>query len=143
MSKKPWIWLEWRSRESTRLAPRGDDQVADQFGRDGHPGSVLAVLPGIAVVGEDGCDTPRRGPPGSVDEDEEFHQGIVGRKSFRGADGLDDVNVFPADIFTDLYACLSAGKSADLSSAPLDFQDRTDFICETRVDVAGKDLEIV
>ena len=51
MSKNPWICALCRSIVSTRCVPGGAEQVRDELGRNRHSGLVLAVLPGVAVIG--------------------------------------------------------------------------------------------
>ena len=63
MSKKPWICGACRSMVRTRSAPGGGDQVGHEPGADGHPGLVLAVLAGVAEVGNHRRHPPAGGPP--------------------------------------------------------------------------------
>ena len=56
MSKKPWIWEACRSMVSTRSAPAAGEHIGHQLGGDGIAGLGLAVLTGIAEVGDDGGD---------------------------------------------------------------------------------------
>ena len=54
-----------------------DDQVGHQLGGDGIAGLGLAVLTGIAEIGDHGGDAAGRGALQSVDHDEQFHQVVI------------------------------------------------------------------
>src|SRR5262249_7262670 len=58
----------------------GHDEVGDQLGGDGRAGGDLAVLPGVAVVGDDGGDGSGRGAAERVDHDEQLHHVVVDRR---------------------------------------------------------------
>jgi len=61
------------------VGARLGDQVGHQFGRDRRARSGLAVLPGIAEIGDDGGNALGRGPAQRVDADQQFHQIVIGR----------------------------------------------------------------
>jgi len=54
MLKNPWIWPEWKSTESTRLA-RPPGACRDELGSDGLAPADLRLV-GVAVVGDDRGD---------------------------------------------------------------------------------------
>ncbi len=59
------------------------DQVGDQLGRDRRARAGFAVLPGVAEIGDHRRDAPRRGAAQRVDDDQQFHQVVVGRERRR------------------------------------------------------------
>ena len=71
----------------------GGEHVGHQLGGDGVTGLGLAVLPGIAVVGDDRGDAAGGGALQRVDHDEQLHEIVV----HRGAGGLDHEHVAAAD----------------------------------------------
>ena len=68
------------------------EQVAHQFGADGGSGLVLAVLTGIAEVGDHGDDAACRSALGGINGDQQLDD-VVGRRESR----LDDEHIAPAD----------------------------------------------
>jgi hypothetical protein len=111
------------------VGPGGHEQVGHQLGGDGHAGLVLAILPGVAVEGDDGRDALRGGPLGRIDHDEQLHQVMVGRR----AGGLDEVAVRAADVLVDLHERLAVGEAVDGRVAERDADGRADFLCERPV----------
>ena len=89
------------------------DQVGHQLGRDRHAAFVLAVLPGVAEIGNDGRDPIGARPLEALDHDQEFHQVLVDRR----ASGLEDEHVAAADVLVDLAGNLAVGKIAHHRSA--------------------------
>jgi hypothetical protein len=85
------------------------DQVGDELGRDGRARARLSVLAGVAEIGDDRRHPARRGPPQGIDQDEQFHQMVVGRKRRR----LDDERVFAAHVLQDLDEDLHVGEAPD------------------------------
>ena len=88
------------------VGPGAGDQVGDQLRRDRHAALVLAVLPGVAVVGQHGRDPGRAGPLERVQHDEQFHQVLVDRRAGR----LDDEHVAAADVLVDADLGLAVGE---------------------------------
>ena len=56
----------------------GED-IGHQLGGDGITGLGLAVLAGIAEVGDHGGDPAGGGPAQGVDHNEQLHQGVIHR----------------------------------------------------------------
>ena len=86
------------------------DQVGHQLGGDGVAGLGLAVLAGVAEVGDDGGDAPGGGPAEGVDHDEQFHEVVVHRR----AGGLNDEYIGAADGLIDGDVVFPIGKRAHL-----------------------------
>ena len=82
--------------------------VGHQLGADRHPRLILAVLPGIAEVGNDRRDPRRARPLGGVHEEQQLDQ-VLGRR----IGGLDDVDVPAPDILVDLDEDLAVGEPPD------------------------------
>lgn len=93
-----------------------DEQVGDEFGGDGDAGLVLAVLPCIAVEGQN-CGNPiGAGAAYGIDHDEKFHQVMVGGR----AGGLNDEDVFATNVFLDFDESFAIGKRFDGRFADFD-----------------------
>ena len=84
------------------------DQIGDELGRNRRARSDFAVLPRIAEIGDHRRDAPRRRAPQRVDDDQQFHQMVVGGKRGR----LDDENVGAAHVFLDLDEHFHVGEAA-------------------------------
>ena len=74
------------------------DHVGHELGRDGRARAGLAVLPGIAEIRDHRGDALGGGPLQRVDDDQEFHQVVVGGERGR----LHHEHVLAADILLDL-----------------------------------------
>jgi len=90
------------------VGPGGGQEIGHQLGGDGHPGGGFAVLPGIAVVGQDRVDAAGRSPLQGVHDDQEFHEVVVDG----AGGGLDDVDVAPPHVFAQLHPDFAVGKAA-------------------------------
>src|ERR1051326_181101 len=73
-------------------------QIGDELRRDRHTADVLAVLPGVAIVGQYRRDPRSTGPLEAVDHDQQLHEVIVHRRTR----WLDDEDFLAADVFVDL-----------------------------------------
>ena len=90
------------------VGTRHRDHVGHQLGADGHPGLVLAVLPGVPEVGNHRRHPGRAGPLGRVHQEQELHH-VLGRR----VGGLHDVDVPPAHVLVDLDEQLAVGEAAE------------------------------
>ena len=90
------------------VGPGAGDDVGHQLGRDGHAAFVLAVLPGVAEVGNHGRDAIGAGPLQALDHDQQFHQVFVDRR----AGGLEDEDVAAANVLVDLAGDFAVGEIA-------------------------------
>ena len=115
----------------------GLEEAGDVGGRDGDPGLHLAVLPGVAVVGDDDGDATGAGAVEGGDHEEELHDVVVDG----GAGGLDDVHVLSSDVLVDHDVDLPVGEAADGGLAEVDAQDLGDLEGEAHVAVAAEELE--
>ena len=73
------------------------DEVGYELGGDGHARLILAVLPGVSVIGYDGRNPAGRGSPASVDHDQKLKE-----IRSRGIGGLDDKDICPPDVLVNL-----------------------------------------
>src|SRR5205823_6495080 len=65
------------------VGSRNGQDVGDQLGGDRHPAHVLAVLPGVPVIGEHHRDPGRAAALQAVEDDEELHDVVVHRVAGR------------------------------------------------------------
>ncbi len=107
----------------------GSDEVGDEFGTDGNPAFIFAVLASIAEEGDDGGDAVGGGTTGRVDHDEEFHQVMIGR---RGG-GLDEEEVVAADVFLNFDEGFAVWEGGDLSFGEVRFELAGDLLGKVRV----------
>ena len=112
------------------------DEIGHELGRDRRARPLFAVLPGIAEIGNDRGDAPRRGAPQRVDHDEHFHQMIVGRRGGR----LHDESVLPAHILLNLDEDLHIGEAPHLRPAQRNAEIRRDRIRERPIGVARENF---
>src|SRR5690606_23039983 len=112
------------------------DQVGDQLGRDGRAAGGAAVLPGIAEIGDDRRDAPRRGTAEGVDHDQQFHQVVVGRVGRR----LENENILAAHVLLDLDEYLLVGEAPHAGLAQRDIEVAGDGFGQHPVGVARKKL---
>ena len=136
MSKKPWIWPACRSIVSTRSAPAAVIRLATSLAEIGVRGAGFAVLPGVAVIGDDGRDPPRRAALQRVERDQQLHQMVVRRVRGR----LDHEHVLAADVLVDLDKHFHVGEPAHAGSRERQAEIGRDRLGERPIAVAGKDL---
>ena len=116
----------------------GGEHVGDQLGGDGNAGLVLAVLPGVAEVGEHGGDAGGARAAGGVDHDEQLHQIVVGTV----AGGLDQKRVGAADVLFELDEYLAVGEVGDMHLAQVDAQIVGDLLRKLRMRGTGVDANV-
>ena len=113
----------------------GGEHVGDELGGDGVAASGLAVLAGVAVVGDHGGDPAGGGAAQGVDVDEHRHQVVVDRL----AGGLDDEAVSASDRLVYRDGALPIGKVGNIRVAQTAIQVSADQLGQSRVGVAGED----
>ena len=84
----------------------GGEHVGDQLGGNGVTGLGLAILTGIAEVGDDGGDAAGGRAAAGVDHDQQLHEIVI--DGFAG--GLDEEHVGTADGFLQGDGSLSVGE---------------------------------
>ena len=87
------------------------DEVGDEFSRNRRTRTGLAILPGVAEIGDDRGNSPCRGAPQRVGHDQNFHQMIVRR--IRGR--LNDKSILAAHVLSNLDENLQIGEAANLA----------------------------
>ena len=70
-----------QSQRHDAVRPGGADEICHQLGGDGVARLGLAVLPGIAEIGDHGGDAVGGGAAHGVDQDEQFHEIVVHRRA--------------------------------------------------------------
>ena len=116
----------------------GGEHVGHQLGGDGVSGLGLAVLTGVAEVGDHRRHPAGGGPLHGVNHDEQLHQIVV----YRTAGGLDQEHVGTADRLIDGREHLSVGKMSDFRVAQLDADETADILGQTYVRVAAEHLHV-
>ena len=112
------------------------DQVGHQLGRDRHAAFVLAVLPGVAEIGNDGRDPIGAGPLEALDHDQQFHEVFVDRR----AGGLDDEHVAAADVLVDLAGDFAVGEIAHHRPAQRQAQVLANSLGQGRMGTSGEEF---
>ena len=113
------------------------DQVGDQLGRDRRARADLAVLPGVAEIGDHRGDAARRRAAQRIGDDQQFHQMVVGRKRRR----LDDEDIRAAHVLQNLDENLVVGKPADAGLGQRQMQPVGDFLGQHGIGIAGDQLD--
>ena len=115
----------------------GLEEAGDVGGGDGDTGLHLAVLSGVAVVGDDDGDATGTGTVEGGDHEKELHEVVVHGR----AGGLDDVDVLATDVLVDHDVDLTIGESADCGLAQVDAQDLGNLEGKANVAIATEELE--
>src|SRR5262249_20210161 len=121
------------------LGAGGDDEVGHQLRRDGDPRLNLAVLPGVAVVGEHGGDARGGGPLERVEHHQELHQVVVDGRASR----LDQEHVGATHVLVDLDEDLAVGEARHLDLSHRNPEAGGDLLGEGPVRVAREELQLV
>jgi len=83
------------------------DEVGHQLGGDRRARPGFAILPGIAEIGHHRRDPARRSPAQRIDQDQQFHQVVIGGKGGR----LDDEDIRAAHVLLHLHEDLHVGEA--------------------------------
>ena len=121
------------------VGPGGGDEVCHQLCGDGVAALGLAVLAGVAEIGDDGGDAPGGGPAHGVDHDKQLHEIVVDVV----AGGLDDEHILAAHRLKHRDRALAVGKLGDVRIAKRSVQRRTDGLGQSGVGVPGEDLDFL
>ena len=84
-------------------------EIGHEFGRDRRARSRFAILTRIAVIGQDGRDAAGGRPAHGVDQDQQFHEVVIGRKGR----GLEDEHILAAHVLVDLHENFLVGELLD------------------------------
>ena len=114
----------------------GDD-IGDQLGRDRLAGLRLALLAGVAVIGDDGGHPPRGRAPEGVQDDEELHQVLVDRVAGR----LNHEDVVAPHRALDLDVDLAVRVAGDPRVGKRHADLSRDLLGQVAVGVAGDQLQ--
>ncbi len=85
------------------------DQIGNQLGGNRGPWAGLAILTGIAVIGDNSRYPAGRTAPQGIERDQQFHQVVIGRERGR----LQDENILATHILQNFNEHLHIGKPAD------------------------------
>ena len=94
-------------------------------------------MPGVAEIGNDGGDAPRRCPPQRVHDDQQFHQVVVGGKRGR----LDHEDIGAAHVFQDLDEDFHIGKAPDHGFGQRRADVFADGSGQNGIGIAGDELD--
>ena len=117
----------------------GHDHVGHQLGGDGIAALGLAVLAGIAEIGDHGGDAPGGGPAAGVDHDQQLHEAVIDGL----AGGVDEKHVAAADGFVQGDGHLAVGEGLYLGLAQLGADDLADLLCQSGIGVTGEHLDVL
>ena len=118
------------------VAAGAGDHVGDELGRDRRAARRAAILPGIAEIGHDRRDAPRRRAHERIDHDQQFHQMIVGRVGCR----LQDEHILAAHILLDLDEDFLVGEAPYRGSAERNVEISGDGLGQNPVRITRKKL---
>jgi|GEM_PF-5461117 hypothetical protein len=116
----------------------GHQEICHQLRRDRDARLVFAVLARVAEKWNHRGDARRAGPSRRIDQDEQFHQILVGRRARR----LDDENIAPAHVLVDFHERLSVRKRAHRGVAQRHTDVFGNVLGQLRVRRAGKESHI-
>ena len=123
------------------------NEVGHQLGGDGIAGLGLAVLAGVAEVGNHGGDPAGGGALQGVDHNEQLHERVVDGAGLavlhKGAGGLNHKNVGAADGLVDGSEVLAVREAAYLAVAQRDAQLHADVFGQLGVGIAGENLDVL
>mmetsp|Transcript_2163 Transcript_2163/g.3902 ORF Transcript_2163/g.3902 Transcript_2163/m.3902 type:complete len:231 (-) Transcript_2163:156-848(-) len=142
--------IDWNIEESLNLArmqfkrkhtvsTRGGNEVCNQSSRYRYTRVRFPVLPGVAVVWNDGRNTFGRSALEGIDNDEQFHQVVVDR----GRSGLNDKHIFTTHVFSDGDVDLAVRKSPDVGIRDVDSEKPRDFLGQRDVGISCDDADFV
>ena len=115
------------------------DHVGHQLGRDGIAGLGLAVLTGIAEIGDDGGDTAGRSAAQRVDHHQQLHQVVIDRL----AGGLDYEHVAAADGLVQGDGDLAVSEALDLRFTQLGAHHLADLSRQRLVCVTAENFDVL
>ena len=114
------------------------DHVGDELGRDRRARHRLAVLARIAEIGDHRRYAPRGGPLQRVDQDQEFHQVVVGGIGRR----LDDEDIFAPDVLLHLDKDFHVREPPDKTLRERRLQIGGDGVSQRAIAIAGDQLHV-
>ena len=116
----------------------GGEHIGHQLGGDGVTGLGLAVLAGVAEIGDNGGDTAGGSAAAGVDEDQQLHEPVVDGL----AGGGDQVDVAAADGLVDGHGHLAVGEGLQGAAADGQAQLGAQGLGKFLAGVAVEDLDI-
>ena len=116
----------------------GHEHVGNELRGDGVAGLGLAVLTGIAEIGDDRGDAAGGGAAACIDQDQQLHEVVVDRL----AGGLDQKHVAAANGFIHGDGDFAVREALDLHFTELHADDLADVLCQLGVGIAGEDLDV-
>ena len=117
----------------------GGQHIGHQLGGDGITALGLAVLTGIAEIGDHRGDAAGTGTLAGVDHDQQLHQAVVDGL----AGGVDEEHVAAADGLIQRDRGLAVGETLDLGLTQLGTDDLADLLCQRRVGIAGENFDVL
>ena len=121
------------------VSTSGSDQVCYQLGRDRVTALGLAVLTGIAVIGDNCCDASGGSTLESIDHNEQLHQVIVDR----AAGGLDYKYIGTAYRLVDGNRDLTIREGLDFRVAQRQAQMPCDLLGNMRNGVGCENFDVL
>src|SRR5262245_38050465 len=129
------LWrMEVHRQHAVSAGPR--DEVGDELGGDWDAAFVLAVLAGVAEVGNDFGDARGAGPLAAVDHDQQLDEVVVDRRAGR----LHEEDVAAADVFFDFAEVFAIGEFSERDLAQRQVQEVANRLCEGAIGLAAEDF---
>ena len=117
----------------------GDEHIGHELGGDGVAALGLAILAGVAEVGDHGGDAACAGALAGVYHDQQLHEVVVDGL----AGGLDEEHVAAAHGLIQRDGGFAVREALDLALAELGADDLADVRCQFGVCVAGENLDVL
>ena len=112
------------------------DEVCYQLCGNRIAASGLAILPGIAEIGNNGCDTACGGTAAGINHNKEFHHVVIDMIT----GGLNDKDITTTNGFLQRDGTFSVSELGNSSTAKIHEEIAADILCKLGVGIAGKDF---
>ena len=112
----------------------GDDLGADRHARAARP----AILTRVTEVGDDGGHAPGAGALEGIEQHQQFHDVLVGRR----AGWLDDEDIAAADVLENFDLDFAVRKAAEMHLAERHVQVVGDVVGQRRIGAAGEQHQL-
>lgn len=120
------------------VSPGLNDEVSDQFRRDGNAACVLTILACVAEIRNDRGNSSSTGAATGINQYEEFNEVFVNRWT----GGLDEEHIAATDILIEFNADFAVGEIADFEMSESDAEVSGDLAGEFGIGTAAEDCQM-